>query len=178
MLVFAETGEEPSEFVGNERFLWPVAKQGIEATAKKVETLKANGSKGGRPVTKCQEIKPDETKDNQTKANESLNVNVNVKVKDKVNNKFIPPTVEEVTAYCRERGNNVDPQTFVDFYSSKGWKVGNSPMKDWKACVRTWEKNRLPEYKPRTVTAQNYSQRDYSDEQSDAMARMLKGATG
>jgi hypothetical protein len=53
---------------------------------------------------------------------------------------FTPPTVEEVSAYCRERGNSVNAQTFVDFYASKGWKVGNSPMRDWKAAVRTWEK--------------------------------------
>ena len=50
------------------------------------------------------------------------------------------PTVEEVSAYCRERGNRVDAERFVDFYASKGWKVGNQPMKDWKACVRTWER--------------------------------------
>lgn len=50
------------------------------------------------------------------------------------------PTVEEVAAYCRERGNRVDAERFVDFYASKGWKVGNQPMKDWKACVRTWER--------------------------------------
>lgn len=53
---------------------------------------------------------------------------------------FRIPTVDEVREYCLERGNNVDPQQFVDFYSSKGWRVGNQPMKDWKACVRTWEK--------------------------------------
>jgi hypothetical protein len=56
--------------------------------------------------------------------------------------KFIPPTVEEVRAYCQERGNNVDPQTFVDYYKSNGWMVGRNKMKDWKAAVRsTWEKN-------------------------------------
>lgn len=54
--------------------------------------------------------------------------------------RFVKPTLEEVTAYCKERKNNVDPQRFIDFYESKGWKVGNQPMKDWKACVRTWEK--------------------------------------
>lgn len=53
--------------------------------------------------------------------------------------RFVPPTLEEVTAYCRERQNGVDPQHFIDFYTSKGWKVGNQSMKDWKACVRTWE---------------------------------------
>lgn len=55
---------------------------------------------------------------------------------------FRPPTVDEVRAYCKERGNNVDPEMFVDFYTSKGWKVGKNPMKDWKAAVRTWERNR------------------------------------
>ncbi len=54
--------------------------------------------------------------------------------------RFVKPTLEEVTTYCKERKNNVDPQRFIDFYESKGWKVGNQPMKDWKACVRTWEK--------------------------------------
>ena len=55
------------------------------------------------------------------------------------------PTVEEVRAYCSERGNGVDPQAFVDFYESKGWLVGKSPMKDWKAAVRTWEHSRKAE---------------------------------
>ena len=54
----------------------------------------------------------------------------------------IPPSLEQVTAYCKERHNNVDPQTFIDFYESKGWMVGKNKMKDWKACVRTWEKSR------------------------------------
>jgi len=55
--------------------------------------------------------------------------------------KFIPPTVQEVEAYCRERGNAVDAQRFVDHYASVGWKVGKNPMKDWRAAVRTWERN-------------------------------------
>ena len=55
--------------------------------------------------------------------------------------RFKPPTVEEVADYCRERDNHVDPQRFVDHYTSNGWKVGKNPMKDWKAAVRTWEKN-------------------------------------
>lgn len=53
--------------------------------------------------------------------------------------KFKKPSVEEVREYCLERGNSVDAQAFVDFYESKGWKVGNAAMKDWRACVRTWE---------------------------------------
>ena len=54
--------------------------------------------------------------------------------------KFKKPTIDEVRAYCLERNNKVDPEQFVDFYTSKGWKVGKEPMKDWKAAVRTWEK--------------------------------------
>lgn len=54
--------------------------------------------------------------------------------------RFTPPSVDEVAAYCRERGNGVDAQRFVDFYASKGWKVGSSGMKDWRAAVRNWER--------------------------------------
>ena len=53
--------------------------------------------------------------------------------------RFTPPTVDEVRAYCQERGNTVDPQRFVDYYSSNGWMVGRTKMKDWKAAVRNWE---------------------------------------
>ena len=56
------------------------------------------------------------------------------------NSRFVRPTIDEITAYCSERKNNVDPQAFFDFYESKGWRVGNQPMKDWKASVRTWER--------------------------------------
>lgn len=73
------------------------------------------------------------------KNNKKVDTNVSTK-------KFIPPTVEEVRAYCQERGNKVDPQTFVDYYKSNGWMVGRNKMKDWKAAVRsTWEKNSTQE---------------------------------
>ena len=52
---------------------------------------------------------------------------------------FIPPTVEEVTAYCRERDNFIDPQHFIDYYEARNWMLGKTKMKDWKAAVRTWE---------------------------------------
>lgn len=58
-----------------------------------------------------------------------------------VKRRFVPPTVEQVRDYCRERENTIDPERFVDFYASKGWRVGDQMMKDWKACVRTWEKS-------------------------------------
>lgn len=55
--------------------------------------------------------------------------------------RFTPPTVEEVQEYCRERGNKVDAQRFVDFYTANGWHQGRGkPIKDWRAAVRTWER--------------------------------------
>jgi hypothetical protein len=65
----------------------------------------------------------------------------NLTIPNLTNNKgrYAPPTVEQVKAYCIERKNSVDPQRFVDFYSAKDWMIGKNKMKDWKACVRTWE---------------------------------------
>ena len=54
--------------------------------------------------------------------------------------RFTPPSVDEVKAYCEERNNAIDPQRFVDYYTANGWVQGKGkPIKDWKACVRTWE---------------------------------------
>jgi hypothetical protein len=64
-----------------------------------------------------------------------------VKEKPKRSAAFKPPTVEEVAAYCNERCNNVNAQEFVDHYSANNWFRGKAKIKDWKACVRTWEKN-------------------------------------
>ena len=55
--------------------------------------------------------------------------------------RFTPPTLTEVEQYCKERHNNVDAQRFIDYYTANGWVQGRGkPIKDWKACVRTWEK--------------------------------------
>jgi hypothetical protein len=79
--------------------------------------------------------------------------------------RFSPPTVEDVSEYCKERGNKVDPNRFVDFYASKGWKVGQNPMKDWKAAVRTWEqRDEHPAQAPgKVVSAARYDQRPYDE---------------
>lgn len=71
-----------------------------------------------------------------TPNNINNNINNNISAK-----RFVKPNVEEIESYCKERNNSVDAQQFFDYYESKGWKVGKSPMKDWKASVRTWEKN-------------------------------------
>lgn len=78
----------------------------------------------------------------KSKVEESNVISNDITKGAKTRKRFIKPTVEEVREYCQERGNTVDPNTFVNFYESKGWVVGKSPMKDWKAAVRNWERSR------------------------------------
>lgn len=70
--------------------------------------------------------------------------------KPPIRHRFSPPSVDDVRAYCTENGFRVDPDRFVDFYTSNGWRVGKNPMKDWKAAVRSWERkqNGKTESKP------------------------------
>lgn len=88
----------------------------------------------------CYQEQNDETNkpltNNQQATNKQLTTNKNEKKERML---FIVPLLQEVSAYCQERNNNVDSQKFFDFYESKGWMVGKNKMKDWKAAVRTWE---------------------------------------
>lgn len=68
-------------------------------------------------------------------------IEIEIEKSEKKRKRFTPPTLEEVTAYCNERNNTIDPQHFIDYYTSNGWLVGKNKMKDWKAAVRTWERN-------------------------------------
>lgn len=110
--------------------------------------------------------------DSVTKNNESKSIELD-KEKDKDNNKktakrFTPPTLEEVKAYCRERNNNVDAEQFIDFYSANGWKVGKNSMKDWKASVRTWERNNLSNKKPvRKAPVPDWINDDVEDDEEE-----------
>jgi len=69
---------------------------------------------------------------------ENENININ-------NNKGVPPKIEDVKAYCKERNNNVDAEKWYNFYEAKGWMIGKNKMKDWKAAVRTWENEIKPQ---------------------------------
>ena len=88
----------------------------------------------------CYQDENDETNkpltNHQQATNKQLTTNKNDKKERML---FIVPSLQEVSAYCQERNNNVDSQKFFDFYESKGWMVGKNKMKDWKAAVRTWE---------------------------------------
>jgi DNA-binding Lrp family transcriptional regulator len=76
---------------------------------------------------------------------------INNTLSNKAHASFVPPSVPEVAAYCRERGNRISAEAFVAFYESNGWMVGKNRMKDWKAAIRTWEQrqgNERPQQKP------------------------------
>lgn len=74
-------------------------------------------------------------------------VNEPAPVEKKEPRRFIKPTLEEITDYCKERNNGISAQNFFDFYESKGWKIGSQSMKDWRAAIRTWEQRRtVPDY--------------------------------
>ena len=182
MLRYAAEGQKP-DLRGNERFCFPGFKKDIDRDIASYASKVENGNKGGRPAKN----KPNETENNLTKPNENeeeeQEEDRRTKSKVKALSRFTPPAQEEVSAYCRERGNQVDAQRFVDFYAAKGWKVGNQPMKDWKAAVRTWEQRDGKPGSGKTVSAQSYGQRNYSEDElmtvSDdlmAQARAMRGA--
>ena len=138
---------EPPVFSGSERFIWPLFMEQIDEESenhmKRCLINKENAKK------KANRNESDQIAPNRT---ESLSRKESSKEKNINNNnptrRFIPPTVEEVEAYCRERNNDIDAQHFVDYYASNGWRVGKNPMKDWKATVRNWERNDSVKPKP------------------------------
>lgn len=124
------------------------------------------------------DIKSNQLISNDDNKNKNKSKNKN-KEQDK-ENKFTPPTTDEVADYCKTRGNGIDAEYFIAYYANRDWKLSNGrKMKDWKLAIVTWEKNNFSSkpkvIQPKAVTAQSYTQRDYAGEQGDAMRRMLEG---
>lgn len=155
MLNYAATGEVP-QFEGNERFIWPSLQaqidRDIETYQAKCARNKANGAKGGRPPKNPAVIpeterfaekpaKPKEKEKKRDKEKEKDNIGAD---HPPTRSHFSPPSVDEVNAYCAEKGYALDADRFVDYYTSNGWRVGKNPMKDWKAAVRTWNRKENP----------------------------------
>lgn len=130
------------------RLIEPTLAKSIKFEAKQ----KANGQKGGRPPKPRDNPDETQTEPKETQSNSGGNLAVAFDVANDIDvaiekeadkppraSRFSPPSVEEVAAYCQERRNHINPQQFIDFYSAKGWMIGKNRVKDWKACVRTWE---------------------------------------
>lgn len=107
-------------------------------------------------------------KTSQEVANVAISKSISISNIDKEKDKresrrFTPPSLQEVSEYVREKGYHVDPQAFIDFYTSKGWKVGNQTMKDWRAAIRTWE--RREKKTPRGNKFNQFEQNTYDYEE-------------
>ena len=181
LLTYARTGEAP-QLGGNERFLFPMMRAQLDrdiAAMAGVSEARSKAAKASKS-SKCEQMQ-------QMQAN-AANADKSSKDKDKDKDKdddkkgngarearFTPPSIEEVAAYCQERGNGVDAARFVDFYSSKGWMVGKSRMKDWKAAVRNWERSSDAKATPAKKPGYNVQHHDgdLSDLQKAAIQRML-----
>ena len=182
MLYHAGREDEMTDFIGMEGLAFDFISSDIDRIEEKhnatSETNRLNGLKGGRPKKRTEPDetdknpqKPTETEENQTKAYKDKDKDIDKEKENKNIRRFTPPTLEEVTAYCRERNNSVDPEKFIAFYASKGWKVGNQPMKDWKMCIITWEKrDKVP---VKVVPAQDYTQRETVHTEEDIRKNML-----
>ena len=126
------------------------------ATGAKIATTTDNRTdaertpNGHRTENTTEEEKPDGDRTGSV----SVNVSDNVNVSDSVNvaeakpaepapsrKRFVKPDLEELREFCFEKNISIDVDRFFNYYESKGWKVGVSPMKDWKAAVRNWAKN-------------------------------------
>ena len=182
LLTYARTGEAP-QLGGNERFLFPMMRAQLDrdiAAMAGVSEARSKAAKASKS-SKCEQMQ-------QMQAN-AANADKSSKDKDKDKDKdddkkgngarearFTPPSIEEVAAYCQERGNGVDAARFVDFYSSKGWMVGKTKMKDWKAAVRNWE--RSSDAKATPAKKPGYNVQHHGDELSNfqraAIQRMLE----
>lgn len=154
LLEYADSGQDP-QLEGSLYAVFAIMQNQLdrdtEKYVQKCERLRQNGSKGGRPVRDKEpngnqekpngySLEPKKTDtDTDTVTDTVTDSNIGSKVdKPPSRHRFTPPTEEEVRAYCTEKGYTVDPQRFVDYYTSNGWRVGKNPMKDWKAAVRTW----------------------------------------
>ena len=100
-----------------------------------------------------------------TNNKEDININNNSLYK-RESSRFQKPTIDEIRQYCSSRNNSVDPEQFFNFYESKGWTIGKSHMKDWRAAVRTWEKRekevpqRKREFRRESVLEHNFKVMD------------------
>lgn len=148
---YSLNGIEPNELSPMANSLFILMKPNIDSSNRRYKASVENGKKGGAPKgnqNAKKQPKNNQTKQPKNKQDYDLDLDLDLDSNLECNNpvdkpqrtRFKPPTLEEVQAYCKERNNHVDPQRFIDYYASNGWKVGKNSMKDWKAALRTWER--------------------------------------
>ena len=93
-----------------------------------------------KKLLQCNTDVTQEIRDKSIEYRDIDNKSIDIKKENIKRKSFVKPTIEEIQSYCLERNNGINAEAFYDFYESKDWFVGKNKMKDWKACVRTWEK--------------------------------------
>ena len=175
IVLYAQGGDWQEQIKGNERYLFPAFKKQIDR-ANEISEVRSKATESRRNQTQSNDIKRNQNESNDIKTpnnnnNKEEKENNNDKEKVQRERRFAPPTREEVAAYIAEKGYAVDPDRWMAYYESNGWRVGKNPMKDWKAAVRTWATNDLDsrpqQQRPRTVAAQQYTQREYPKDNDD-----------
>lgn len=141
---FLETGEKPAGLSPIESVAFSSFMPDMDEAWSKYIKRVSSGAKGGRPKKPYGSICPHAGPYGTEEETDSIllrNIDrESMADKPPKRSRFVPPTAEEVRAYCQERDNCIDAALFVDFYEARGWIVGGGKMKDWKAAVRTWEK--------------------------------------
>lgn len=121
-----------------------VAKPNIDASRRKAKSGKLGGiSKQTEANRKQTEANAKQEKEQEKEQEQDKEQMLSPPISPSRGTRFTPPTLDEVRAYCRERQNGVDPEKWYDHYTSNGWKVGKNSMKNWKAAVRTWERQEI-----------------------------------
>ena len=85
-----------------------------------------------------------EATDSANTESENENINETKTTKKSIPKKFIKPTIDEINSYCLENNFTLNADKFFNYYESKGWVVGKSPMKSWQAAIRNWVSNNNP----------------------------------
>lgn len=142
---FLETGEKPAGLSPIESVAFASFMPDMDEAWERYLTRISSGAKGGRPKKPygsiCPHTDPYGTEE-ETEPETDTEEDSNRERADKPpRSRFVPPSVDEVRAYCAERQNGVDADCFVDFYTANGWKQSRGKsIVDWKAAIRTWEK--------------------------------------
>ena len=155
-MAYFENGEQ-TQLDTVEQLLFLMFKPYIDEAQADYQKKSENGKKGGRPK---KQTKPEVISENQKEATETdaeaeaeadadAEAEAETDAEERVvcvkpgkpaHTRFVPPSVQDVRDYCHTKGYSLDAQRFVDYYTAVGWRIGNSPMRDWKAAIRNWHR--------------------------------------
>ena len=152
-------GEEPKEMSPVAKAIFTLIKANIDSANKRYLASVENGKKGGNPNFKKGISNPYYNKSNSETPPLTP---PSPKPLEEAKKRFSKPTIDEIQEYCNSRENKVNAEKFFNYYESVGWKVGKNPMKDWKACVRTWERNNYDTDKVEVKKEEKEEVADYS----------------